>query len=255
MLTLRFLERYRNESEPLKLLRDHGFTIQSKHLPTEFEKGITIIANGIERSYEVVDSVLRVIYTYYYSHGTTGAGLYQCLSLMNHSCDPNITHILVSGGECYFLATKQIKAGDELTVSYRANIRFDECRRVAMLSLYDIFNKTFCCCRTSLCVHATTEIMTSPDDSKGWWIAFDAPDTTVVLTRIQKALEVLCDGKERTPTGLFAQVRWTSCHKQAPLVTLVKFLLFDALGLSHFRTTTNGVRRCTGYQGRTGLLQ
>jgi SET domain len=72
---------------------------------------------------------------------------------MNHSCDPNVMVILTPSQGAGLLALKPIKAGDELTVSYRPYIQGSWHRHLNAYSLYDLFNGTLCRCGSSLCIH------------------------------------------------------------------------------------------------------
>lgn len=83
------------------------------------------------------------------------SGIYPALSILNHSCNPNVVPLFEYDGICLIRASKSISIGEEINCSYGINFsKFSYTERQ-----YFLYNQYHFHCNCSICEHEGKEIL------------------------------------------------------------------------------------------------
>jgi hypothetical protein len=156
----------KNRTAPLEWLHYHGFKLQRPTLPENGHGEIQEISGLTNVDAKTVEAVYRTLYEYQFCQTSIsacevyGVGIYRISSFINHSCVPNAMWFFSKSGHCRLLALRPIKAGDEVTVSYRSILGVDSYREPSVPVLYQLLNESLCRCGESLCLHKGLAVAT-----------------------------------------------------------------------------------------------
>ena len=109
----------------------------TKHFRQVNVNGITITGKEVTTNKDFEDQAC-------YEETNIGCGIYLTARLINHSCDPNTRITKFDGNQLYLHAVRDIKAGEEITISYGGSYKWQllSVRKKMLLESY-FFD---CCC-------------------------------------------------------------------------------------------------------------